>query len=360
MRNTGVINPIHVAILGYGLAGRVFHAPLIAATPGLKLTAIVSSRRDEISAAYLDAKILPDAEAVFGDPAIDLVVVATPNDSHFDLASRALAAGKHVVIDKPFATTAAEAAILIEKARGRLLSVFHNRRWDGDFLTLKKLIHGGALGCVAAIESRFDLFRPEVRARWREQAGPASGIWYDLGSHLVDQAVQLWGWPEAVYADLGARRPGAQTTDYFRVILRYRTVRAVLAGDCLAQPGSRFVVHGSRASFVAGGLDPQQEALAAGIGPENPAYGRQTQPAALHFAGGGRRPVALERGDYCAFYRGIRDTLRGIAPLPVTAGEAHAVMTLLEAAEESARSGREIALNRALPNTAAPAPENSY
>src|SRR5512133_3542028 len=241
----------NVALIGFGLAGRVFHAPLISAVDGLKLTAIVSSRKDEIEKLYPDVRVLQTAEQAFADPGIDLVVVATPNDSHFDLASRALAAGKHVVVDKPFARTSAEARALIAQATGRLLTVFQNRRWDSDFLTLKRLIAEGALGDVVYFESHFDRFRPAVRDRWREHAGPATGIWYDLGAHLVDQALQLFGMPLGVMADLAGRRDGALTTDYFHVLLRYEQRRVVLSGDSLAPADDRrFVVHGTAASFL--------------------------------------------------------------------------------------------------------------
>jgi predicted dehydrogenase len=333
---------IRAAVIGYGLAGRVFHAPLITATDGLELAAIVSSRKEEIAAAWPGVTVLADPQDVFTDPAIDLVVVATPNDSHFDLATRALAAGKHVVVDKPFALTAAEARTLIAKARGRLLTVFHNRRWDGDFLTLKKLLHDGTLGTVAYMESRFDLWRPVVQDRWRERAGPASGTWYDLGPHLVDQVLQLFGPPLGITADLAARRNGAQTTDYFRVVLRYAGTRVVVAGNSLAPTVERFRVHGSGASFIKCGLDPQQADLAAGLTHRDEAYGREREPAKLVLPGGEEREVIVKRGGYDAYYRNVRDALRGIAPLAVTAVEALMVMDVIEAGEESAAGGHEV------------------
>jgi predicted dehydrogenase len=334
---------IRVAVIGYGLAGRVFHAPLVAATDGLELAAIVSSRKDEIAAAWPGVAAVADPEAVFADPAIDLVVVATPNDSHFDLAARALATAKHVVIDKPFALTAADAGTLIEKARGRLLTVFHNRRWDGDFLTLKKLIAHGTLGEIAYLESRFDLYRPQVQDRWRERSGPATGIWYDLGSHLIDQALQMFGRPLGITADLAARRPGAQTTDYFHAVLRYEKTRVVLAGDNLAPTDIRFVAHGTGASVIARGLDPQQADLAKGLTPRDAGYGAETAPVRL-VQSGGEHDVVSVRGDYGVFYANVRDALHGVAPLAVTPGEALMVMELLEAGVESARVAREISL----------------
>lgn len=331
-----------VGVIGYGMGARVFHAPLISATPGLELAAIVSGRRDEIASRYPGVPVLDDAEAVFADPSIDLVVVVTPNASHFDLASRALKAGKHVVIDKPFACTAGEAQELIARSRGRLLSVFHNRRWDGDFLTLKKLIATGTLGQIAQVESRFDLYRPVVQDRWRERPGPASGAWYDLGSHLVDQALQAFGRPLALYADLAARRPGAVTTDYFRVLLRYPMLRVVLAGDLQTPTGLRFSVHGAAGSWIKHGLDPQQAALSAGVKPDVPGFGRETSPSRLVGPDGGERALDVESGDYRAYYRSIALALAGIRPVPVTARQALLVMDLLQAGEESAARGREI------------------
>lgn len=340
------MRPFNVAVIGYGLAGRVFHAPLITSTDGLRLAAIVSSRGDEIAAAYPGVEVILDPQTVFDDPAIDLVVVATPNESHFDLAARALGAGKHVVIDKPFALTSAEARVLIERARGRLLTVFHNRRWDGDFLTLKKLATDGTLGPIAYLESRFDLYRPTVQDRWREHAGPATGTWYDLGAHLLDQALNLFGTPLAITADLAARRLGALTTDYFHVLLRYARARVVLAGNSLASTDFRFVVHGASASFIKRGLDPQQGHLAAGLRPGDPTYGIESETACLVVPDIGVHTVIIEPGRYGAFYKGVRDALRGIAPLPVTAGEALIVMEMLEAAETSAKTRHEVLLTK--------------
>ena len=338
------MNPVDVALIGFGLAGRVFHAPLIAAVDGLHLAAVVSSRAAEIRAAYPDARALGDPEEAFADRGIGLVVVATPNDSHLDLASRALAAGKHVVIDKPFALTSGEARTLIARATGRLLSVFHNRRWDCDFLTLKRLIADGTLGEVVHFESHFDRFRPAVGRRWRELAGPATGTWYDLGSHLIDQALQLFGPPLAVTADLAARRDGALTTDYFDVALQYERLRVVLKGDSLAPADDlRFVVHGTNASYVKHGLDVQETQLRAGGNPADAGFGLDPRPGHLVLPGGRKTAVAAERGNYRAFYEGLRDTLAGRAPVPVTASEALAVMELLESAEQSAAERREIA-----------------
>jgi predicted dehydrogenase len=335
----------NVALIGYGLAGRVFHAPIIAAVEGLKLATIVSSRRAEIEKVWPGVAVRAAPQEVFDDPAIDLVVVATPNVSHFDLVTRSLAAGKHVVIDKPFALSTAEARQLMAQAKSRILSVFHNRRWDSDFLTLKRLIAEGVLGEVVYFESHFDRFRPKVKQGWREQAGPASGAWYDLGSHLLDQTLQLFGHPLAITADLAMLRQGAVATDYFRVLLHYGKLRVVLTGNALAPADDlRFRVRGSRAGFVKYGLDAQEPFLAAGGKPSDSAFGIDPRPGHLILAGGKENAVESLRGDYRAYYRGIRDTLLGVAPLPVTAGEALTVMELLEAAAESAARRCEVSL----------------
>lgn len=213
--------PIHVALIGYGLAGKVFHAPVIQAVPGLRLVTIQSSQPQKVRADCPEVWVSASFEEVIQAPQIDLVVIATPNHTHFELARRALEAGKHVVVDKPFTLWAQEARALAElaQAQKRLLSVFQNRRWDGDFLSLQRVLEAGTLGEVVYFESHFDRYRPAVQPRWREQAGPGSGIWYDLGPHLADQALLLFGWPQAVFADIAFQRLGAEAPDYFHVLL---------------------------------------------------------------------------------------------------------------------------------------------
>ncbi|VTM45127.1 putative oxidoreductase [Klebsiella quasipneumoniae] len=255
---------IRVGLVGYGYASKTFHAPLISGTPGLALTTVSSSDAAKVHADWPGAKVVSAAGELLNDPEIDLVVIATPNDTHFPLAKAALEAGKHVVVDKPFTVTLSQARELESLAKhcGRVLSVFHNRRWDSDFLTVRTLIDEGLLGEVCYFESHFDRFRPQVRQRWREQAGPGTGIWYDLGPHLLDQAVVLFGLPVSITVDLAQLRPGAQSTDYFHAVLAYPQRRVVLHGTLLAAAESaRFIVHGSRASFIKYGLDPQEERL---------------------------------------------------------------------------------------------------
>ncbi|UTH72580.1 oxidoreductase [Chromobacterium sp. IIBBL 290-4] len=298
--------------LGYGYVGATFHAPLIDAVPGLELFAIVTSKPEQVMRDWPQARALSSPDALFACDDIDLVVIATPNDSHFPLARAALAAGKHVVVDKPFTLTLAEADQLVMEAdRAELcLSVFHNRRWDADFLTIKQLLDEGRLGRVVHFESHFERFRPEVAARWRETAGPGAGRWYDLGPHLLDQAVQLFGLPEAILLETGALRDGALSDDWFHALLRYPDKRVILHGSMLAAaPAPRFIIHGTEGSFTKFGLDPQEEALKTGSKPGSSAWGLDPQPGRLLTAADGEQPYEGAAGDYRQYYAAIRDCI---------------------------------------------------
>ena len=338
---------LNVALLGYGFASKTFHAPLLTHVPGLRLTHIVSSDSAKVKKDY-DVTVLAKPEEVFALPEIDLIVIATPNITHFDLASKALKAGKHVVIDKPFTNTVAEATELIILARKqrRLLSAFQSRRWDADFLTLRKVLADGALGEVAHFESHYDRYRPEPRQRWRELPGPGSGIWFDLGAHLADQALQLFGPPEAIYADLEMQRPGGQAVDYFHVILRYARNRVILHGASLVVAESpRFVVHGSLGSYTKFGMDPQEEAFKRGEIPGSPGWGQDPQPGTLLTKKGDgfeTRQVPNVPGNYLTYYEGIRDAISHGAPNPVTAEQALGVINVLETGVKSSAARAEV------------------
>ncbi|SMC17769.1 Predicted dehydrogenase [Andreprevotia lacus DSM 23236] len=342
--------PLNVALLGYGYAGKTFHAPLIAATPGLHLTAVLSSSPAKVHADFPAAQVHAEAAAILADPLIQLVVIATPNDTHHPLAKTALLAGKHVVVDKPFTLTVAEARELEQIAgeRGLLLSVFHNRRWDADFLTVKHLIESGQLGRVAQFESHFDRFRPEVRQRWREGAGAGAGLWYDLGPHVIDQALQLFGKPQAVYADLAVRRDGGLSVDDAHVLLRYADKRVILSASMLVAGGSpRFVVHGTRASFVKYGLDTQEDMLKAGLQPGCAGWGDDPRHGELLIGTAGepqRESVPTLTGDYRAYYGGVHAAITQGAANPVPADQAIAVMEILELALRSSEAKRELSL----------------
>ena len=286
---------LNVGIVGYGFATKTFHAPLVAGVPGLKLAAISSSDPAKVAADWPEVATETSPEALFARPDIDLVVIPTPNETHYPLASAALAAGKHVVVDKPFTVTTHEARRLQAQAQGagRVLSVFHNRRWDSDFLTIKQVLASGELGRIVHFESHFDRYRPEVRARWREQALPGSGLWYDLGSHLLDQTLQLFGLPESIALDLALQRDNAQSDDYFHAALRYGQSRVILhAGALVAVPAARYTVHGSLGSFFKYGLDPQEDVLKTGKRPPAADWGHDSVPATLTVWKGG---AAAER-----------------------------------------------------------------
>jgi predicted dehydrogenase len=343
---------LRVALVGYGLAGRVFHAPLINATPGLALHTVVSSDAGKVHADLPEVGIVSDPQIAFDYSAIDLVVIASPNVTHAPLAIAALQAGRHVVVDKPFAIDLAEAQSVATAARasGRLLGVFHNRRWDADFLALRALIEAGTLGDIAEVHSHFDRFRPTVPDRWRERAGPGAGLWLDLGPHLVDQTLQLFGPPDAVQADIAIQRAGAQVDDFFHVVLRYPRLRVVLhAGALVPGAGLRFAVHGTRGSWCKHGLDPQEAALRAGSVPGAADWGIDPAPGRLlRVASDGMlrdAPSPTPAGDYRAFYAGIRDAIRDGATPPVTIDEALDVMRVLQAGIDSTMTGRVVSLS---------------
>ncbi|MFL9584236.1 oxidoreductase [Stenotrophomonas sp. AB1(2024)] len=340
-----------VGLIGYGLAGSVFHAPLIQHTPGLKLHGIVSSQRDRLLRSFTDVHIHDEVESLLADPAVDAVVIATPNEQHAPLALAALRAGKHVLVDKPFALSSAEAVAVVDAAREaeRVVSVFHNRRYDADFLSLCGLLEAGTLGRIAEIHSHFDRFRPQVRDRWRESDAPGSGLWMDLGPHLLDQMLQLFGWPEAISADIAAQREGARSDDYFHAVLHYPGLRAIVhAGSLVAAPAPRFAVHGSQGSYLKEGLDVQEDQLRQGIAPGAPGWGLDPQHGQLVQVDADgqvhRHSVDNAVGDYRRFYAAFRDAMRGEGEAPVSTGQALQVMHLLEAGHKSADSGRRVDL----------------
>ena len=342
-------DPIPVALVGFGYAGETFHAPLIAACPGLRLHTVVSSRPEQVRERWPQVRVVADLDEALADVGVELVVIAAPNAEHAPLARRALNAGRAVVVDKPFTLTLAEAKALAQlgETRGRLLSVFHNRRWDADFLTLQGLIEANRLGRIVRFESRFNRYRPEVRDRWREADTPGAGVWHDLGPHLIDQALALFGQPLGVTADLAILRPGGKACDYAHAVLRYPDKRVILHADRLsADPDPRFVVQGSRAAFVTHGLDPQEDQLKATGGAGGEGWGVDPRPGEIiDGASGEREPAMGVPGDYRRYYDGIAAALRGEGPNPVPPLEAVAVMTVLEAARLSAERGCEVRLD---------------
>ena len=353
--------PLRAGVIGYGLAGAVFHAPLIAATPGMEVAAIVTANPERQERARRDfphATIHPSPEALLADPsALDLVVVASPNRTHVPLGVAALEAGLPVVVDKPLAPSLTEARRLIDTARrtGKLLTVFQNRRWDNDFLTVRKLIAAELLGPVVRLESRFERFRPEPKAgAWREQSEPeeAGGLLFDLGAHLIDQALVLFGRPLSVYAEVDVRRPGARVDDDTFVALRFGggQVAHLWASVIPRRLGPRFRVVGMRGVYEKYDLDPQEDALSNGMRPGDPGWGMEPRERWGRLAtevGGVALDGQVESvpGSYETYYALLRDALIAGGPPPVDPAESLMVIEAIEAAQQSARTGQVVRLD---------------
>jgi predicted dehydrogenase len=353
--NSDDIAPIRVGLLGYGLAGSVFHGPLIAAASGLRLDVIVTSdpdRQARASREHPAAKILSDADNLWAQAAsLDLVVVATPNRFHVPLALAAIEAGLAVVVDKPMAPSSEEARRLLATARERNLplTVFQNRRWDGDFLTVRRLLDEGALGRVLRFESRFERWVPTVDTGWRERGAPgeAGGVLFDLGAHLIDQAVQLFGPVSLLYAEVDRRRAGAEVDDDAFVALAHvsGTRSHLWMSAATPQLGPRIRVLGDRAGYTTLGLDVQEGALANGASPADAGFGEEA-PELWGVLGseGDLRRVRTERGRYGAFYPAVAAALRDGSPMPVDPADSVRVLELIEAAHRSASTGQTIDL----------------
>ncbi|MGK6357139.1 oxidoreductase [Sphingomonas sp. DT-207] len=337
---------IRTGLIGFGLGGTAFHAPLVTAVDGLDLVAVATRKAEAVAASYPNAAVTTP-EALIADPDIALVIVSTPNDTHFPLARAALQAGKHVVIDKPFANSVEEARQLIDLAaeRGRLVIPFHNRRWDSDFLTVRKLLGSGRLGEVLLFEAHWDRFRPELAQPWKESLAAGSGQLPDLGSHMIDQVLLLFGTPEAISADLAVQRVGGEVDDYFALTLHYGERRAILSSSRLiASPRPRFGIHGREGSFVKFGLDPQEAAVRAGGKVTDSAHGIEDPSiqGVLTLGDGTRETIVSERGDYRRFYAGVAEAIRIGGPPPVRPEDALTGLELIELARRSAGEGRRL------------------
>jgi scyllo-inositol 2-dehydrogenase (NADP+) len=334
-----------VGLIGYGLSGASFHAPLLAAEPAFTLAAVATRRTEEVARDWPGVRVLSQ-DALLEDPSLELIVIATPNDSHAALAERALLAGKHVVVEKPFTLDSAEAVRLgaLARERGRCLTVFHNRRWDGDFLTVRQLLEQGRLGRLYSFESHFDRFRPQVKRRWKEEDVPGGGTLWDLGAHLIDQAVQLFGLPESISADLGRQRAEARAVDWFHLVLRYGELRVLLhSGSVVHEPWPRFVLQGEAEAWFKYGLDPQEEQLKGGLRPGMAGWG--LEPAERHSRLGGGASVPTLPGAYEQFYGQLASALAGEGPVPVTVESAAQVIQVIEAALRSHEEGRRISVS---------------
>lgn len=322
---------INVALVGYGMAGEFFHAPLIHTAEGLVLHSVVERHKERSKERYPHVKVVRSIDDVLKNKEVDLVVIASPNNTHFDFAKRALLANKHVVIDKPFASTAKEADELSElsKKQKRVLSIFQNRRWDGDFLTVKKLIENGELGRIQEYQAHYDRFRPNVNlASWKE----GEGVFYDLGPHLIDQALVLFGLTEKVSVKIERQRVGALAEDYFEVVLEYAHTKVFLSASMLKeQPRPRFWLKGSKGTFVKYGLDPQENALKAGAWPTGDEWGTESEEnwGTLQTEKGEQK-VPTEKGNYPAYYQNVYQSIVGLANLKVGPGLPLAGIRIIE------------------------------
>ncbi|WP_439882900.1 oxidoreductase [Pontibacter sp. MBLB2868] len=351
-------NKINVGLVGFGMAGQVFHAPFISLVPGFNLKMIRETRPENVELAntrYPEAIIVDTTGAILSDENIDLVVLATPNTTHFQLAKEALLAGKHVLVDKPFTTTTAEADELIRLAqeKGKVLSVYQNRRWDSDFKTVSKLIDSGLLGNLVEYEAHFDRFRNFIKEdTWKEEAHPGSGILYDLGSHLIDQALYLFGIPQEVMGDVRIQRKGSEVIDNFDVVLHYAHLKVILkAGMLVKEPTPRYRLSGDQGSFVKYGLDIQEDALKAGLSPAGAAnwgiepeeiWGNiNTSIKGLQVKG----KIESERGDYTGLYQNLYKAIAGEEELNVKPEQARNTIRIIELAMQSSEEKRRIAFS---------------
>ena len=331
---------INVGLIGYGLAGKVFHVPFIRAVDGLHLSAIVQ-RSGSNDPALKDVEFVRSVDELLARP-VDLVVVATPNSTHHPFATQCLLAGRHVVIDKPFTSTLAQAEDLVHLAarQNRLLTVFQNRRWDGDFMTVQQVLHEGSLGRIVAYESHFDRYRPELRVgKWNEEGIDGNGLLFDLGPHVIDQALVLFGVPEALQADLRTVRDGSAVVDSFDITFYYPHLRALLRSTLLAAAnGARFTVHGTEGSFVKFGIDPQEDDMKAGRKITDPNWGADNpDDYGTITTSDSERTLPTIPGDYRKFYQNVRDAILGKAPLAVTPEQALNVMRVIDLAIASSK-----------------------
>lgn len=347
---------VRVGLIGFGLAGQAFHAPVIRGVEGMELACILERRTNNAKARYPEVRVARTLDEMLSDKSIGLCVVATPNDSHYSYTKACLEAGRDVVVDKPFTPTLAEAEQLVRLAaeRGRLLSVYQDRRWDGAFLTVKKLVQSGALGKVAEYEARFDRFRLDAKPdAWREQSDfPAAGVLWDLGPHLIDGALVLFGEPESIYAAALCQREAAQVDDAFDVIMQYPRLRATLRARIIAYaPGPHLLVHGTEGSFMKFGMDPQEEILRGPNCPDGLDWGAnwglepEERWGTLSRVDGETRKVRTERGDYRGYYANVRDAIEKKAPLDVTPEQFMRTQRALILAHKSSREKRVVQWN---------------
>jgi predicted dehydrogenase len=335
--------PIRVGLIGYGYAGRTFHAPLVRSVPGLELAAVASQQGDNVRSQLGSVKVC-DVAGLIRDPEIDLIIIACPNAEHFPLANAALKAGKHVVVEKPFTVTLSEARTLrdVAVAENRLLTVFQNRRWDSEVLALEDVLRQGVLGRIVHFECRMNRYRPAVRSRWREDPGVGAGLWFDLGPHLIDLTVHLFGLPQSVNANFAILRDGARTDDWAHVQLNYERLRVILQASLLSSgTHARSVAHGTNASWTKYGADTQEAQLQSGMSPIHPDFGIDPASSILYRGVTGEElQMASPTGNQRLFYISLRDAILCGKPLPVSPRDAITVMAILEASIQSGAEAR--------------------
>ncbi|MGG3446725.1 oxidoreductase [Bacillus nitratireducens] len=337
---------IGVGIVGFGFSSTTFHIPLLQTIEEYDIRTILSSKEEVVKQALPNTEVVDTIEELVNRADIDLVVITSPNTTHFPYVKEAIVHGKHVVVEKPFVVSIEEGEELISLAKQHnvVLSVYHNRRFDNDFLTIKKLLEEKRIGNVYAYEAHFDRFRPHVRDRWREKNLPGSGILYDLGSHLIDQALSLFGKPDAIHADVIKQRPGAEIDDYFHVVLYYGVKRVILhSSSYVKQAGPHFTLHGDKGSIVKYGMDSQEEQLKTGMKPGDNGYGADSEDnfAALETEEELVR-IPTEVGCYEMYYKGVRESIVNGEKPPVTAEEGLDVIKVIQLAIESSETGRVI------------------
>lgn len=335
---------IQVGLIGFGLSGRYFHAPFLTVNPHFKLVKVVERHRNEAQLFDPAIQTVRSHEDLLNDPAIDLVIVGSPNDTHYSYAKAALKAGKHVLIEKPFANTSAQARELLDlaKAKGLVAIPYQNRRYDADFLTIQQLLSEGQLGDIVEYEAHFDRYRPDILNSWKELDPEGGGNLLNLGPHLIDQAVVLFGVPEAVFAEVRTVRPGGVLDDYFDIRLFYPDKRVILKSNMLAADnGLRYVIHGVKGSFVKHGLDIQEETQRKNILPNTPDWGQEpeSQYGTLTTATG-KQTITSQRGNYHLFYDNLYRAIVGESGPEITAEQAFTTIRIMELALESSRERR--------------------
>ena len=337
-------SPITTALLSYGMSGEVFHAPFLAIHSGFQLKKVVERTKQKINQRYPQVISVKNNGDVFNDSSIELVIVNTPNETHYPLAKEALNAGKHVVVEKPFTVTTAEAEELIALARAkdRVLTVFQSRRFDGDFKTIQQIVKDGWLGKIVAFEAHYDRFRNYIEPHtWKEQAKPGTGILYNLGSHMLDQVLALFGKPKEVDARIGIQRPEGAVDDFYDIRLAYDHLLVTVKSSYLVrEPGPRYILHGVQGSFVKYGIDPQEQELNAGRLPNSDGWGKQAEAwwGKLNTIINGvpvERKIETLPGNYAAFYDNLYDAIRNHQALAIKPEEAKEVIRLIELCYES-------------------------